>query len=173
MIGVLCASIIVYNRIHYLLQFQYQSLVENIDRSHDWRTPRDQNAKTSALHRCSVRTAVSRERAARAPAALAASVGKTHTEIRVCTCMCIHCIRTPRRCARTETHTCTPHWLCALPIGWLSRVGSRSNRLPPALPMQPRTCTTCRRSGSVRMQRAASWPFRARSRDSRLIRRDL
>jgi len=63
---------------------------------------RDHDSKTSALHRCSMRTAVSRGRAARAPAAFAASVGKAHTEIRMCTstCMCIRCTWTPR-CATT------------------------------------------------------------------------
>lgn len=56
------------------------------------------------------------------------------------TCMCVRCTRTPRRAATTETRA---DWLCAPPIGWQSRVGGRSNHLPPALPMQSRTCTTC------------------------------
>lgn len=144
----------------------YFSNARETDRARPVNYSHDRNSRTSALHRCSMRTAVSRWRTARVGRCICrvGGEGVTHGNFRVCTsvhvhvCLCVrvctlHSDAAPRRDSRRAYR---------LILDWPATGGRgpfQSFTPCTSLPMQPPTRTTRRQSSSVRMQRGQADPF--------------
>lgn len=165
-----CVTIPISSFIHQIFSRQnfytYFSNAQKIDRARPTNYSHDRNSRTSALHRCSMRTAVSRWRSARVGRCIRRVGGEgvtqgnfhmcTSVHVHICLCVCVctlHLDTVPRRDSRRAYR---------LILDWPATGGRgpfQSSTPCTSLPMQSPTRTTRRQSSRVRMQRGQAGPF--------------